>query len=74
MTSLLGSKYSASPLKKILADTLKDLKVTESVTDLLITTFNTKTQQPVFFDKQVVSQSSLSHTHTHEIDFVLVLP
>ncbi|BFI36763.1 hypothetical protein MARPO_0106s0025 [Marchantia polymorpha] len=56
VTSLLGPKYSASPMKKILADTLKDLKVTDSVTDLLITTFDTKTQQPVFFDKQVAQR------------------
>ncbi|KAG6555428.1 hypothetical protein Mapa_002655 [Marchantia paleacea] len=49
-------KYKADALKEILVTEFKDLKVADAVTDLLLTTFDGRTQQPVFFDRQVAQR------------------
>ncbi|BFI36768.1 hypothetical protein MARPO_0106s0022 [Marchantia polymorpha] len=49
-------KYKEDNLKEILVTEFKDLKVADAVTDVLLTTFDGKTQQPVFFDRQVAQR------------------
>ncbi|KAL2641629.1 hypothetical protein R1flu_009216 [Riccia fluitans] len=55
--SFFGPKYKATPLKNLLVEYFNDLKIGDALTDVLITSFDVKTQQPVFFDKQVAKKS-----------------
>ncbi|BBN12329.1 hypothetical protein MPTK1_5g19190 [Marchantia polymorpha subsp. ruderalis] len=50
---LPGPKYNPKPLADLLSETFKDLKVSDALTDVLLTTFDVQAQEPVFFDKQV---------------------
>ncbi|KAL3700918.1 hypothetical protein R1sor_018940 [Riccia sorocarpa] len=52
-----GPTYKNAPLKKILTENLKDLKIADALTDVLITSFDIKTQQPVFFNRQVAQST-----------------
>ena len=49
---LFTSKYSAEPLRKVLYDIFKECKVKQALTNLLITSFDMKTMQPVFIKKR----------------------
>ncbi|KAG6555427.1 hypothetical protein Mapa_002654 [Marchantia paleacea] len=51
-------KYKADNLKKILEEEFSDLRIKDAVTDVLLTTFDAYTQQPVFFDRQAASRNS----------------
>lgn len=49
---LFTSKYSSVPFRKILYDIFKECKVKQALTNLLITSFDMKTMQPVFIKKR----------------------
>ncbi|KAL3677826.1 hypothetical protein R1sor_020782 [Riccia sorocarpa] len=51
--SFFGPRYTVTPLKTLLVENFKDLKIADALTDVLITSFDVKAQQPVFFNKQV---------------------
>ncbi|BBN12648.1 hypothetical protein MPTK1_5g21760 [Marchantia polymorpha subsp. ruderalis] len=63
LPDMLGSllrrspKYKADNLKKMLEEEFKDLRIKDAVTDVLLTTFDAYTQQPVFFDKQAATRN-----------------
>jgi patatin-like phospholipase/acyl hydrolase len=49
---LFTSKYSSEPLREILFDIFKECRVKQALTNLLITSFDMKTMQPVFIKKR----------------------
>jgi len=49
---LFTSKYSSEPLRKILYDIFKECRVNQALTNLLVTSFDMKTMQPVFIKKR----------------------
>ncbi|RVH05454.1 hypothetical protein CN217_26030 [Sinorhizobium meliloti] len=46
--SSIDEKYSADPLEKILDDTLKDVKLSESLTNIVITSYDIEKRSPIF--------------------------
>ncbi|HZK28344.1 MAG TPA: patatin-like phospholipase family protein [Thermoclostridium sp.] len=46
------SKYSSTPLHNVLRDLFKNCTVKEALTNLMVTTFNMETMQPIFIKKR----------------------
>eukprot|EP00250_Pteridium_aquilinum_P013901 c21647_g1_i1 orf=339-1526(+) len=62
-----GPKYSAEGLESVLLETLKDLKLSETTTELLIPSFDIKLMQPTFFSTSEAREDELKNPYLRDV-------
>ncbi|KAI5061221.1 hypothetical protein GOP47_0023726 [Adiantum capillus-veneris] len=67
MTMLHGPKYSAKGLESLLLETLKDVKLSNTTTELLIPTFDINLMQPIFFSTSEAKQDKLKNPFLRDV-------
>ncbi|EFJ34975.1 hypothetical protein SELMODRAFT_438927 [Selaginella moellendorffii] len=67
ITGLFGPKYSGHELEKLLHGYLKDLRLQDTLTNVIIPTFDTKLQQPVFFSSVEAKSKNAHNAYLRDI-------
>eukprot|EP00250_Pteridium_aquilinum_P010982 c19764_g1_i2 orf=207-1205(-) len=67
LTQLLGPKYSPNFLEKALKENLKDLKMKDTLTELLVPTFDIKIMQPTIFSTAEAKQDESKNAYVRDV-------